>query len=224
MHTDSPFWLEIAFGLTTALTLALFYWASRRNKTVLLVSLLWLAIQGFLTMLGVYQVDSMPPRFLLLVAPPIVLILVLLLTAKGKAILHSFDLKALHWVHVVRVPVEICLLFLYLSNLIPVEMTFESRNLDILAGLTAPLVVLLYFHRKSISKRMLILWNVVCILLLVNVVAHAAFALPFWFENFGFEQANYAVLYSPYSWLPTFVVPVVFLSHFASIAQLRRSL
>ncbi|HVF96549.1 MAG TPA: hypothetical protein VM871_04480, partial [Flavisolibacter sp.] len=37
---------------------------------------------------------------------------------------------------------------------------------------------------------------------------------------FAFDQPNIAVLYFPFIWLPSFIVPVVLLSHLVCIRQL----
>jgi hypothetical protein len=46
-------------------------------------------------------------------------------------------------------------------------------------------------------------------------------SLPhFPFQQFAFDQPNIAVLYFPFIWLPSCVVPLVLLSHLAAIRQL----
>jgi hypothetical protein len=99
-------------------------------------------------------------------------------------------------------------------------MTFEGRNFDILSGLTAPIIYYLYFVKKCVNKNVFITWNLICIGLLLNVVINAILSVPSPFQQFAFEQPNIAILYFPYVWLPSCVVPLVFLSHFVTIRQL----
>jgi hypothetical protein len=99
-------------------------------------------------------------------------------------------------------------------------MTFEGANFDILSGLSAPLIYYFGFVEKRLGKPVLIAWNIVCILLLLNVVRIAALSLPARFHQFGFEQPNIAVGYFPFLLLPSCLVPLVLFSNLAAIRQL----
>ncbi|MFZ8477569.1 hypothetical protein ACO1MN_15020, partial [Staphylococcus aureus] len=83
---------------------------------------------------------AIPPRFSLLVIPPLLFLVYTISTKKGSAFLRSFDLKILTIFHIIRIPVELVLYWLFLHKAIPDLMTFEGRNFDIVSGLTAPLV------------------------------------------------------------------------------------
>ncbi|MEO6499519.1 MAG: hypothetical protein ABIN95_10915 [Mucilaginibacter sp.] len=65
-----------------------------------------------------------------------------------------------------------------------------------------------------------LLWNFICLALLLNVVAHALLSAPFRFQQMAFEQPNVAILYFPFIWLPGFIVPAVLLCHLSAIRQL----
>jgi hypothetical protein len=67
-----------------------------------------------------------------------------------------------------------------------------------------------------------LLWNFICLGLLVNIIVNAVLSAPFPFQQFGFSQPNIAVLYFPYVWLPCGIVPLVLLSHLAVIRQLSK--
>ena len=83
-----PFYIPLIFGLTTILTVALFYKATNYSKSALLILLSWLALQAFVGLLGFYKVtDTIPPRFLLLVLPPLGFIIGLFATSKGRKII-----------------------------------------------------------------------------------------------------------------------------------------
>ena len=221
MIADAPLWLLVLFAATTLLTGVLFYRSRPKHGIFILISIAWLALQGIVSYSGFYTVtDRFPPRFFLLVFPPLLFFVALFILPKGRAYIDSLDLKAIHWVHTVRIPVEICLLYIYYAGLIPELMTFEGRNFDILAGITAPLMIYLYFHRKSVGRKVMIAWNIISILLLVNIVVHAILSAPFPFQKLAFDQPNIGVFYFPFTWLPAYVVSLVFFSHFISLRQL----
>ena len=98
-------------------------------------------------------------------------------------------------------------------------MTFEGRNFDILAGLSAPLIAWLAF-RNGINSKLLIGWNLVCLLLLINIVTNAILSLRSPIQQFAFDQPNAGLLYFPYIWLPSIVVPLVLFAHVTSLWQL----
>ena len=136
-----PLYIPVIFVFTTLLTLALLYKASNYSKPLIITLLLWLALQAAVGLSGFYIISTgMPPRFALLLVPPVLLILILIFTKRGLAFINGFDAKTLTLVHMVRIPVEITLYWLFLHKAVPQVMTFEGRNFDILCGLTAPLV------------------------------------------------------------------------------------
>ncbi|HYK56589.1 MAG TPA: hypothetical protein VEV15_08905 [Flavisolibacter sp.] len=106
----------------------------------------------------------------------------------------------------------------------PQLMTFEGRNLDVLSGLTAPLIYYYGFVKKSLGAKTLLAWNVVCLAILSFTVVNAVLSAPTPFQQFGFDQPNIAVLYFPFVWLPGTVVPLVYFSHLASIRRLLKEI
>ena len=219
-----PVYIKVVFGLTTLLTVLMFYFAAHKSKLTLVILLAWLVFQGLISLSGFYTItDAIPPRFVLLVSPPLLVIATLFLTAKGRIYLDKLELKTLTILHVVRVPVEVVLFLLFVHKGIPELMTFEGRNFDILSGLTAPLVYYFGFVKKQLPVKILILWNFLCLGLLVNIVSHAVLSVPSPFQKLAFDQPNTGVLYFPFVWLPACVVPLVLLSHLASLRQLFKS-
>ena len=123
-------------------------------------------------------------------------------------------------ISIVRIPVEFVLWWLFLHNTIPKLMTFEGINFDVIAGLTAPLVVYFGFRNNSINKKLLLVWNVAGLLLLLNIVINALFAFPSVIQMQAFDQPNVGLLYFPFVWLPTFVAPLVIFTHVISLRRL----
>jgi len=99
-------------------------------------------------------------------------------------------------------------------------MTFEGWNFDILSGLLAPIVYFISFSGSQIRRGILIAYNIVGFLLLANIVSIAILSLPSPIQQLAFEQPNRGVLFFPYIWLPTLVVPVVLFSHMTSLWKL----
>jgi hypothetical protein len=216
-----PFYVSLIFMLTTFLTVFIFYRAASRSKITLLVLLVLLALQMITGLSGFYTVtNTIPPRFMLLPVPPLLFILILFLTAKGRQYIDGLDKKFMTLLHIIRVPIEITLFLLFIHKTVPQLMTFEGRNFDILAGLTAPFIYYFGFVKNKIPGKLLLAWNFICLGLLLNIVINAILSAPFPFQQFGFEQPDVALLYFPYVWLPGCVVPLVLLSHLVTIRYL----
>ncbi len=216
-----PVYISLIFGLTTVLTVWLFYKAANKSKGTLLIITGWLVLQSAIGLSGFYTVtDNIPPRFLLAILPPVLFIIGLFITSRGRKYIDSLEIKILTILQTIRIPVEIVLFWLFVHKTVPELMTFEGRNFDILSGLTAPVIYYLGFKKQAINKKLILAWNFICLGLLINIVANAVLSAPFPFQQFAFNQPDIAVLYFPFNWLPSCIVPIVFLSHLASIRQI----
>ena len=213
--------ISILFVAVTLLTVWQFYDAANKSKTVIILILIWLALQGAIGLTGFYQgTQSFPPRFVVLIGPGLILSVLLLLTKSGRSFIDSLNIRKLTILHAIRIPVEITLYFVYAANLIPILMTFEGNNYDIISGLTAPVIYYLVFVRKKLSNTALLVWNFACLALLINVLVIAILSAQTPFQQLGFDQPNIGVTFFPFIWLPAVVVPIVLVSHLAAIRQL----
>jgi hypothetical protein len=220
-----PIHIAIIFGLTTFLTILLFYKASNNSNSTLILLLTWLAVQAIAALSGFYTVtDTIPPRFFLLVLPPLLVIIGLFITTKGKKYIDGLDTGILTLLNTIRIPVEMVLFWLFINKTIPELMTFEGRNFDIVSGLTAPFIYYFGFVKKIISNRIILTWNLICLGLLINIVTNAALSAPSFLQKFAFDQPNIAILYFPFNWLPSCVVPIVLLSHLVSIRKILKEI
>ena len=218
-----PAYISLVFGLTTIVTVWFFFMATKNSRATLLILLFWLILQAAIGLSGFYTVtNSMPPRFLLLILPPFLFIAGLFVTTRGRKFLDSLDAKYLAILHSIRIPVELVLFWLFINSTVPKLMTFEGRNFDIISGLTAPLIFYFGFVKHQIGRKIILLWNFICLGLLINIVIIAVLSAPFSFQKLAFDQPNIAILYFPFVWLPCCVVPLVLLSHLATMRQLMR--
>lgn len=216
-----PASLHIAFGITTLLTVGIFCRAAHNSRLTLGLLLLWLLLQGLVARSGFYTVtNTVPPHLLGLVAVPLLVIALLFLTKPGRRYLDGLQLEVLTLLHIIRIPVELVLLGLYLHRAVPELMTFAGRNWDVFSGLSAPVIYYLVFRKDVLNTKWLLAWNFLCLGLLINIVVQAMLSAPSVFQRFAFAQPNVAILHFPFNWLPAAVVPLVLLAHLAAIRQL----
>jgi len=217
----------IAITFTTAAFLAFAANAAapgKRNSTPTVIftfMIVWLFVIALLTYQGVFEdTESFPPRVFIAVGLTVFAIITLLVSKGSREFILKMPITTLTYLHIVRVPVEIVLWWLAVRQVMPMEMTFEGSNFDILTGVTAPFAAVFLVGMRSKSTFAAVIWNIAGIVMLANVVIIAIKASPYFFELGNFHVPNVAILYFPFVWLPTFVVPAVLFAHLASILKL----
>ena len=218
---DLPLYIYILFGSTLLTTIIWFHYAVR-SKPFLFVMIGWTIIQALIALSGIYQdTESMPPNMALYgVFPTLLAMIFVFLTKKGRAFMDRINLKTLTYFHSIRLPVEIVLALLFYYGSVSVYMTFEGTNFDIFSGATAALMAYFAYRKTGSRKTLLLMWNILCLLLLLNVVTTSVLTLPSPFQKIFLEQEAFAVLHFPFSLLPTVIVPLVLFAHLVAIRRL----
>ena len=194
--------------------------APHRLAMVRVLLFAWLALAAVLAMAGILEnFQTLPPRVALVVVPAALIGLIVALHPATGALLDRAPGLWLVGFQVFRVPMELILWRLAAAGVIPVTMTFEGRNFDILVGLTAPLMAWLAFARKWVSPGPVIFWNVFGLALLANIVTVGFLSAPTPFRKFFDGPPNEMIAHFPFVWLVSFVVPLAMTGHVASIRQ-----
>ena len=237
MNTPLYFTAQAGFVLLTAVSITLFIreiskgitlagWNNTRRKKfinrIIATILLWAAFVTAWSVSGKMADFSMFPFNMMPVIVIPLLIAAVFISAKGLGeVLNFIPPGNIIRLQSFRFFVEVLLWMLFIGNLLPVQMTFEGRNLDILSGISAPVIAVLS-HRGKISKTGIIVWNIISLGLLLNIVVIAILSTPSPWRVFMNEPSNYIVTYFPVSWLPGFLVPLAYYLHFISIKQAMR--
>lgn len=195
--------------------------AASRTITVGVVLLAWLTAVSIISRSGYFSdFTVMPPRLLPVLLLPLIAILIITFHPAFKRFLAHVPPAWLIYFQVFRVPVEIFLWFLYLDNVLPVQMTFEGRNLDVLTGLTAPLVAYFCYGHGRSRNWLAVVWNLAGLALLANILTIAILSMPTPFRVFMNEPANTIVTYFPIIFLPAVLVPLAYTMHFFSLRRI----
>src|SRR5436189_87673 len=105
---------------------------------------------------------------------------------------------------VFRFPLELLMHRAYTEGVMPVQMSYSGRNLDILSGVSAGLLGLA-LARGPVPRWLVTAWNLGGLALLVNIVTVAVISTPL-FRWFGDDKLNTWVTYPPFVWLPAVMV------------------
>lgn len=218
---------ELSIGLTIAwfimalLTIFLFLRAVPNPKSAKLILFSWLIFQSILALNGFFLKTIEIPQILFIgVGLPNLFAISMLFFKSGRRFIDSLDIQRLTFFHIIRVPVELLILWLFLENQMPQLMTFEGRNWDILSGITAPIIAFWAFREGKTHKNLLLVWNLICIGLLFNIVVNAILSAPLSIQQQAFEQPNVGVLKFAANLLPSLIVPLVLFGHLAALKRL----
>ncbi|MEP6786963.1 MAG: hypothetical protein ABJB40_00930 [Acidobacteriota bacterium] len=225
-----PGYVSIVFILTTFAAVAFLLRALRAaglqrlpSKILLFLLPLWIIFQAILAVGGFYQDEtSLPPKLFLFGVLPALLLIISYFTFFRSSFVERLPLRLLTLVHVVRIPVELVLLWLFFGGMVPQVMTFEGWNFDIASGFLAIIIYFVAFRGSLTNRTLLFGFNVLGLVFLANIVSIALLSLQSPMQQMAFDKPNRAVLFFPYVWLPTIVVPIVLLSHLAALWKLAK--
>jgi len=234
MLTDAPVAVSLLFVAIVVGMLVLVLWGAARAawrvgpgavRGVRLAGMAlvgWLALTGMLAERGFFDdFQSIPPRLVLALGPPLLTLLALTFSRRIAPLLAALPPAWPVAAQTFRIPVEIVLWRLAVAGVIPELLSFTGRNVDILVGLTAPVVAYACFVRRAWPARVAVWWNWAGIVILLNVVVHAQLSAPTPWRIFETDPPTTFIADWPYIWLPDFLVPVAWLLHAVSLRQLR---
>jgi hypothetical protein len=155
--------------------------------------------------------DRTPPPFALMVLAIFVLAFSIAFSGLGRRLAQFVPLWILVAVQGFRLPLEIAMHRMFERGVMPEPMTYTGRNFDIVTGATAIIVGLLVWIGYG-GRRLVTAWNVMGLVLLMNVVAVALLATPR-FRYFGDDALNTWVADPPFVWLPAVMVLAALAGH-----------
>lgn len=181
-----------------------------RYHAVSLLLLVWISFTGALAYSqALTNFNRIPP-----ILPLCILFAIATSTALALKMPTEIPISWLIGYQAFRIPVEIFLHLGYQAGYVPVQMTWEGRNWDVLTGLTA-LPVAWLASRDKLPIWAVHLWNAAGFALLLNIMTIAILSLPTPFRQFHNEPANVFVTQLPFVWLPAILVPAAWFGHLA---------
>ena len=211
------------FALAMAISLPIASYKATGDKRILAVTSaitpLWMAFTGGLTLWPGFRVFEPPPPFLLTVLLGLGGVTTLVCSSMGKRIIDGLSLAGLVLFQSFRLPLEVLMHRAYQEGLMPVQMSYEGRNFDIISGLTAFMLGLYLLYRPA-PKSLVWLWNISGLALLLNIVTVAFLSAPSPWRIFMNDPPNVWILDVPFVWLPMVMVMAAFFGHFAVARKL----
>jgi hypothetical protein len=184
----------------------------RVGVLTLVASAVWMTVTWAVAANGILaNWQRTPPPFGILVLTIVALGCALAFSRLGTNLATFLPLWLLVAVQGFRLPLEIAMHAMYERGVMPVQMSYSGRNFDIVTGVSALAVAWLVWSGRA-GHRLVLAWNVVGSLLLVNVVTVAILGTPR-FQYFGPDHVNVWVMQPPFVWLPAVMVLAALAGH-----------
>ena len=184
-----------------------------RTAGLLLLGIL--SVRGFFT-----NFSQLPPRLSFALLIPLPLVLLFTRSRAGKQFLHYIQPQWLIYLQSFRILVEIAIWLLVRNGSLPVQMSFEGRNFDMLTGLLAFPVGYYCFVKKSWPPAAARLYNIAGLVLLLNIVAISTLSMPTPLRVFHNQPDSSLLTMFPFIYLPGLLVPLAYTLHILSHRQL----
>jgi hypothetical protein len=165
-----------------------------------------------------FSVVTMPPRFVLIFLP-LLLIIILLSRASLKrslSFLKYLPAVLLIAVQVYRLFIELVFIRFASEKIIPVELSIHGRNYDLWIGVLALPVAALFFTGSRLAVKAGIAFNILGLLSLVNIITIAVPSMP---SPFRVNEMLYLPTYFPGITIVFLASAAIFL-HIISLRQL----
>jgi small-conductance mechanosensitive channel len=164
--------------------------------------------------------DATPPPFALLVVALLAVGFWIAFSSTGQRLATGLPLWALVGVQAFRLPLELAMHALVSRGIMPEQMSYSGRNFDVVTGATAVVVAGLVAAGVA-GRRLVMAWNILGMVLLVNIVVVAILSTPR-IAAFGPDRLNTFVTYPPFVWLPTVLVLAALAGHLIIFRALSR--
>ena len=184
-------------------------YTARWARATALGLLAWLGVTAALSASGVLEAPVLPPRALFFMVGINLAAVLFAASRAGARLAAGLPIAALVGFHAFRLPLELVLHRWYAEGVVPVQMTYVGRNLDIVTGLLA-LAIGGWLWRRGPSRPLVWLFNLVGFALLVNVATIAVLSSPVPFRAFWNDPPVLLAFHAPYGWIvPMCVAPAL---------------
>jgi hypothetical protein len=200
-------------------------WSSRQQnrlfRTTLLLIAAWVILTGVLASRGFFaHFSTLPPRPVLLILLPLPVLLAIAFSNRFRTLALAIPGHWLIFFQSFRILVELILWQAFLKGALPVQMSFEGRNWDILSGLLALATGWIVMNRRQGYRTIAVVYNIIGVGLLLNVLVVAVLSMPTPLRYFMNEPSVEKVAQFPMIYLPSVLVVLAYSFHIFSLRQL----
>jgi hypothetical protein len=223
--TDPSFGSVMGFvvvvGFVAASFVAMAIVAGAEPIRTSLGAVLWLAVTGGAAGTGLLDPGPMPPPLFVFFFTCLSAATALALSPLGRRMAESVSWAALIGVQVFRLPLELILHRWYEEGIVPIQMTFEGWNFDIVSGVACGLAAVWLFFRPR-DRRVALGANIVGSALLMVVMGLAMTSAPGPLFSFTDSPPIQLPLHFPTVWIVSVCVAGALFFHIVTFRALGR--
>jgi len=186
-------------SIKIAKRIKIFYWS-------------YFAVVGFLSFMGVFIKNTLPPLIIVCTVIPLFLFYVLYVQKRDwfQQVFKNITLEQLVFIHVFRF-VGIFFFVNYFYEVLPKSFAYIGGIGDILTALLVFPVIYFLKHKKSYAKTTVWVWNFIGIIDIVSVLITAISITKIAIQNNEVGVAQFATF--PFSWIPAFAPATIIFLH-----------
>jgi len=199
---------------------------ARKKRVILILSLLlWHAYIFAIAATGILQNYEFPPKFVqLLILPAFLFTGIFLYKNRNHPWIPNIPASWLIYYQSFRILIETLFIFSIARGIVNYHMTIEGYNYDLIFASSAPIIAFLVFQKKTLSKKVALLWNYLGLTVIAVIIflVQSAIYLP---EIYGSDTILLPKKFAmyPYVLVGGFLMPSAVFIHVLSIVQLSGS-
>ena len=200
----------IVFGLFALLLWGVAHAGPRLNETpeqtrrvtvrVALGATAWLGFTAWVSASGLLERAMLPPPLALFAAGSMAFCVGAAFSPLGARLVQGVPIAALIAAQGFRLPLEIVLHAWKDQGVLPIQMTFEGHNFDIVSGVLALLVGAWLWRRKP-PRGVIWTFNIVASILLLVVATIAVLSSPLPIRQYLNDPPVLLAFHAPYGWI-----------------------
>jgi hypothetical protein len=173
----------------------------RRHALVATLGILgWLALTAVASASGVLQRAGLPPPLMLFFVASMGVAIAAAFSRFGTRLVRGLPIAALVAVQAFRLPLELILHAWKDQGVLPIQMTYEGHNFDIVSG-TLALALGIWLWRGRAPRAAIWGFNLIGSALLLWVATIAVLSSPLPIRQYMNEPAVLLAFYFPYGWI-----------------------
>lgn len=198
----------------------------KKDKTLLILGLLlWQVFIFSVASTGALKSYEFPPLFAIaFIIPSFIFTGFFLYRNRNHNWIKSIPQQWIIYFQSFRILVETLFVFSLAQGIFNYQVTIEGYNFDMIFALTAPIVAFLFYSKKVLSRKIMLIWNYLGLAVLASVIV--LFLTSVYNPQIYGSEVPILPLESmtyPYVLIAGFLMPVAVFLHVLSIIQLKRS-
>lgn len=182
---------------------------------IIIFYLVYLAYVSVLSLKGVFDVNSLPPKVMVWAGMPLLLILFVFIGTTGlyKKILRAIKLESLIALHIFRL-LGVFFILIYGYHLLPAKFAFSAGLGDIMTAILAVPVARMVAKEHPWRKTAVIAWNIFGIMDIIDLLVIAVIT--------GANGNLREMTVFPFVWFPAFAPATILFLHAAVFRKMRQ--